>query len=74
MTEVYDVLVQRHASAPKEHATILFSYSTPVAADIEDKLYKTSKKHSVTTSKHINKWIGSMNAQEMPQEFFDHLL
>lgn len=39
--------------------TILYSYSTPVAAHIPGQgYYRTSTRHSVTTSHHINHWIG----------------
>lgn len=63
----------------------LFSYETPVAAflcrDIQygDTVYpsgsyvRTSVKYSVTTSKHINKWIGA-GAAQVPQEFFTVML
>lgn len=44
--------------------TILFSYQTPVAAHIEGEGYvRTSKHWSVTTSRHINKWLASNRAQ-----------
>ena len=39
---------------------ILFSYRTPVAYhEVGKGYFRTNKKWSVTTSKHINKWIGS---------------
>lgn len=57
---------------------ILFSYNTPVACQIYHEgltVYKkTEKKHSVTTSKHINKWLGDIRAEEKPQEFFNNLV
>jgi hypothetical protein len=38
--------------------TVFFSYKTPVAAFIPGKgVIKTSKKWSVTTSKHVNSWL-----------------
>lgn len=55
---------------------VLFSYSTPVAL-YELKTYRyfrTGKKWSKTTSRHINKWLDGVQAQEMPQEFFDNYL
>lgn len=37
---------------------VLYSYSTPVAAYVPERGYlKTSTFYSVTTSKHINKWL-----------------
>jgi len=44
-------------------ATVLYSYETPVAVHMEGIGYfKTSKKWSTTTSKHINKWLESHGA------------
>ena len=68
------------------HATILFSYSTPVAARWKGNYYRTSFKHSPTTTRHINRWIlacrlgihqsgkCSREAREKPQEWFDGLV
>jgi hypothetical protein len=59
----------------KNH-TVLVSYETPVAC--YDKTaatyYRTTTKFSVTTSKHINKWLDGVKAEEMPQTYFDGLL
>jgi hypothetical protein len=52
---------------------VLFSYQTPVAACLGGRCYKTSKKWSVTTSKHVNKWCYE-GCEEKPQEFFDNLV
>lgn len=54
--------------------TVLFSYSTPVAAHTPDGWFKTSKKWSPTTSRHINNWLGGKEAFERDQEFFEGLL
>lgn len=63
--------------------TILFSYKTPVAYHEAGVGYaKTSKHWSVTTSRHINKWL-SMNGydkargdglREVDQESLDKLV
>ena len=54
--------------------TILFSYSTPVAAFIPGKGYfKTAEKFSVTTSKHITQWLDGAKAEVKPQEWFNEL-
>jgi len=53
---------------------IFFSYKTPVAAHIGGKRYRTEKQWSVTTSKHINNYLSSAQAETKPQEFFDKLL
>jgi len=61
-------------------ARILFSYETPVAAMvlIQDQpvVFKTEKRHSKTTSKHINEWMSQWTSPlivDKPQEFFDKL-
>jgi hypothetical protein len=55
---------------------VLFSYSTPVAC--YDKhtydYHRTDTKWSMTTTRHINKWLNGVEAIEQPQEFFDNLL
>ncbi len=60
-----------------EDARILFSYKTPVAAYVFGKGYvKTDKFWSVTTSRHINKWMGSQTAKDcalMLQSDLDNL-
>jgi hypothetical protein len=61
---------------------ILFSYETPVAIATNDTLYRTSKKWSVTTSKHIGKWSKINDFWELnsgywiakPQEWFDNFV
>ena len=59
-----------------DKATILFSYKTPVACCMNDGtgFYKTSHKWSVTTSRHINKWLAGAKAIEREQSFFDSLV
>jgi hypothetical protein len=56
---------------------VLFSYETPVALCGPDGTwYRTEKKHSSTTSKHINKWIpngrNNPNVVMLPQEVLDN--
>jgi len=63
--------------------TILFSYRTPVACrwtnGISQTIYKTEKKWSKTTSRHINQWIvccddwTDRTIETKPQEYFDNL-
>lgn len=65
---------QLHLTYEGLEYVVLFSYDTPVAALIGPTYYRTSKKHSVTTSRHINKWLGTVKAEEKPQEFFDNLI
>ena len=53
---------------------VLFSYQTPVACLSDNGYYRTSKKWSVTTSRHINKWLGGVLAKEQPQQYFDEIV
>ena len=55
---------------------VLFSYATPVACYDKNTLdyYRTAKRWSMTTSRHINKWLDGVQAKEMPQNYFDNLL
>jgi hypothetical protein len=46
---------------------VLFSYETPVAFERMGRFSRTSRKYSVTTSKHINAWVGS-NCSTVPQD------
>jgi hypothetical protein len=50
-----------------------FSYETPVAARINSRYYKTSKHHSATTTRHVNRFLhgDTVGAVEKPQHFFD---
>jgi hypothetical protein len=53
---------------------ILVSYETPVAAYIDGIYYKTAKKWSRTTNRHLSFWLESVNAVEKEQSFFDNLM
>jgi phenylalanine-4-hydroxylase len=55
---------------------ILFSYETPVAAWDNDSRdwVRTDKFWSVTTSRHINKWLDGVEALEVPQNEIDELV
>ena len=57
-------------------ARILFSYRTPVAAYVfGEGFVKTEKWWSVTTSRHINKWIGKdVTTKEVSQTYLDNLV
>lgn len=55
--------------------SVLFSYDTPVAAQLPSGRYvKTEEYHSRTTSRHINKWLNGSEAQREPQSFFDTIM
>jgi len=54
---------------------VYFSYNTPVVAEFRGELYKTNKKWSVTTSKHINQFLDGRTAKyECDQDWFDELV
>jgi hypothetical protein len=55
---------------------VLFSYATPVASfdKATYSFHRTTKKWSMTTSRHINKWLDGVKAIEQPQDYFDNLL
>lgn len=48
--------------------TVFFSYNTPVAVYVSGKgYYRTGHKFSRTTSRHIDKWLGGIDATEVSQ-------
>ena len=56
-------------------ARILFSYRTPVAAYVFGRGYvRTETKWSVTTSRHINKWLDGVTAEKVAQTYLDNLV
>ena len=56
-------------------ARILFSYRTLVAAYVfGEGFVRTEKWWSVTTSRHINKWIDGVPAKEVSQTYLDNLV
>ena len=55
--------------------TILFSYQTPVAGWDDGGAFRTSKRYSVTTSKHINKYLGGKDiGRKVEQDFIDEII
>ena len=54
---------------------VLFSYETPVAAILPSgRVVRTATKYSVTTTKHINKWLQAMgNVDTVEQAFINNL-
>jgi len=56
-------------------AQVFFSYETPVAARLTcGALVRTDERYSVTTTRHINKWLQGMPAATVPQARIDCLL
>ena len=48
---------------------IFFSYQTPVAAHIAGRGWiKTSHRYSVTTSRHVNRWLSENGAFELAEQ------
>jgi hypothetical protein len=55
--------------------TILFSYQTPVAGYDEQGAFRTEDKFSMTTSKHINKYLGGKDVgRTVPQSYIEGLV
>ena len=55
-------------------AVILFSYQTPVAAQLPQGGHvRTSTKYSVTTSKHITQWLDGSSAEYVDQSIINEL-
>ena len=53
---------------------VFFSYKTPVAAYLPEKGYvKTEKFYSVTTSRHINKYLPTKDVPTVSEEFLVQL-
>ena len=54
---------------------ILFSYKTPVAGWDESGAFRTEDFFSVTTSKHINKYLGGKDVgRNVSQKFIEDLV
>lgn len=54
---------------------ILFSYQTPVAGWDELGAFRTDRKFSQTTSKHINKYLGGADVgRTVPQSYIEELV
>ena len=56
-------------------AQVFFSYKTPVTAYCPSKGYiRTANWYSSTTTRHINKWLEGVNANEVDQAVLDNLV
>ena len=54
---------------------VLYSYETPVAGWTEQGAFRTEEKFSVTTSKHINKYLGGKDiGRVVPQSYIEGLV
>ena len=55
--------------------SVLFSYETPVAGWCEQGAFRTEDKFSMTTSKHINKYLGGKDVgRSVPQAWIESLV
>jgi|TARA_B110000444_G_scaffold256656_1_gene293452 hypothetical protein len=55
--------------------SVLFSYETPVAGWCEQGAFRTEDKFSMTTSKHINKYLGGKDVgRTVPQAWIESLV
>ena len=55
--------------------SVLYSYSTPVAGYSDEGAFRTDQFYSVTTSKHINKYLGGKDVgKKVPQSYIDALV
>ena len=55
--------------------TVLFSYNTPVAGWDDKGAFKTSIHYSVTTIKHINKYLGGKDiGRKVDQDYIDSIV
>ena len=54
---------------------IFFSYRTPVACYIAKKgrYARTDAWYSSTTTRHINKWLGNLEYDIIPQSYLDEI-
>lgn len=54
---------------------VLFSYETPVAAYVVGRGFlRTDQHYSATTTRHINRWLNGVAAEEVPQSVIDSLV
>ena len=55
--------------------SILFSYKTPVAGGDDEGAFRSEDFFSVTTSKHINKYLGGKDiGRKVPQSYIEGLV
>ena len=75
MTKVKNIGSNQTEIHKADGAVILVSYSTPVAAQLAGGGFvRTAEKFSNTTTRHINKWLSGINAEEVPQSQLDSML
>jgi hypothetical protein len=73
-TNETEVILNEMLVDTTKHATVFFSYDTPVAAKVGTTYYRTSDTFSNTTSRHLNKWLEGVEATAKSQTWFEKLL
>lgn len=68
------ILGKRRSEIQIPHGYLLISYDRPVAALLQGRFFRTSKFHSLHTTRHINKWIREAPSYAMDQEWFWRIL
>jgi len=57
------------------NTTVLFSYRTPVAGYDDQGAFRTAQKYSVTTSRHINQYLGGKDVgRTVSQDYINSLV
>ena len=68
------IAANRNIVSYDDGTEVFFSYSTPVAGFSPALGYvKTANWYSSTTTRHINKYLGVIKADEVPQEIINSL-
>ena len=68
------IAANRNVISYNNGSEVFFSYSTPVAGFSPALGYvKTANWYSSTTTRHINKYLGAIKADEVPQEIINKL-
>jgi len=58
-----------------DNITIMFSYETPVAGYDDKGAFRTDTKYSVTTSRHINQYLGGKDVgRTVSQDYINQLI
>ena len=58
----------------KDGNVILFSYETPVASNVDGGFIRTQLSHSLTTTRHIHKWLRGASYKTVPQQTIEDVL
>ena len=68
------IAANRNLISYDDGTEVFFSYSTPVAGYSPELGYiKTEQWYSSTTTRHINKYLGNIEATKVPQQTINEL-